>query len=107
MTLTAGTTLDDTSLAGSSGSRDYTAGVDASHELRDNLIATAGAGVEVDDFQGIDLDEIWVRGRAGITWRLSRFVALTGDYDFTWYDSTAKDSGYVENRLTAGIEVRR
>ena len=106
MTFTAGTSLDETSLDGSSGSRDYTAGLDISHALRENIIATGGAGVELADYQGVDLDELTVTGRLGIIWRLTRFVALTGDYNFTWYDSTTKDSDYTENRITAGIEVR-
>jgi hypothetical protein len=107
LTFTADTWLDETSLDGSSGSRNYSANLDVLHELRDNIALTGGAGVEIDDFQGVDLDELTLKARLGIIYRLSRFVALTGDYDFTWFDSTTKSSDYTENRVTAGVEVRR
>lgn len=107
VTLRAGTSIEETTLEGSSGSRNYTANLDVSHELRDYLVVNGGAGIELDDFQGVDLDELTLRGRLGLIYRLSPFVALTGDYDFTWFDSTTAGSDYQENRITAGVEVRR
>jgi hypothetical protein len=107
VTLVADTFLDETTLTGSSGSRNYTADLDLAHELRAHLIVHGGAGVELDDFQGVDLDELTATARLGVIYRLSRFVALTGDYDYTWFDSTTKSSDYRENRVTVGIELRR
>jgi hypothetical protein len=107
VTFAADTFVDETTLAGSSGSRIYTADLDVAHELREYFIVHGGAGVELDDFQGIDLDELTVKARVGLIYRLSRCVALTGDYDYTWFDSTTKSSDYRENRVTLGVELRR
>jgi hypothetical protein len=103
----AATSIDETAIEGSSGSRNYQTDLDVSHALRDNVVLTAGAGIEYDDFQGVDLNELRLRSRLGIIWRLSRYAALTGDYDYTWFDSTDSQSDYQEHRITAGVELRR
>jgi hypothetical protein len=38
---------------------------------------------------------------------MNRSLAWTLDYDFVYNDSNLADSDYYENRVTAGIEVRR
>lgn len=101
------TDLDETSIAGSSGSRNYLAEIDISHDLRDNLTAIAGFGAGYEKFQGIGQDEITLDAKAGLIWRLNRGVALTADYNFEWSDSSEPSSDYHEHRFTAGIELRR
>ncbi|CAN5473406.1 hypothetical protein BH10PSE7_BH10PSE7_14680 [soil metagenome] len=104
---TAITDLNETSLADSSGSREYTAKFDIAHDLRDNLTAIVGASADYEDFQGINADELILSANAGLIWRLNRSLALTADYDFTWSDSSEPSSDYNEHRVTAGIELRR
>jgi hypothetical protein len=107
VTLTADTSLDETSDPSSSGSRDYTASIDVAHDLRDYLTITSGGGVEYEDFQGIDQNELILRARAGMIWRLNNWLAWTLDYDFIYSDSSLPATDYYENRVTAGIELRR
>jgi hypothetical protein len=101
------TSLNETADAGSSGSRVYEGRLGVSHNLRDNLTLTGGTGLAHEDFQGTDETNLKLRAAAGIEWRMNRSLAWTLDYDFVYNDSNLPDSDYYENRVTAGIEVRR
>ena len=57
--------------------------------------------------QGTDETELKLRNTAGVLWRMNRWLAWTLDYDFIYNDNSEPDSDYYENRLTAGMEVRR
>lgn len=107
VTFTADTSLDETSDPSSSGSRNYTGRVDVAHDLRDYLTISSGFGAEYEDFQGIDQTELILRARAGLIWRLNNWLAWTLDYDFIYSDSSLPATDYYENRVTAGIELRR
>jgi hypothetical protein len=107
VTFTADTSLDETSDPASSGSRNYSARVDVDHDLREYLTISAGTGVEYEDFQGIDQNELILRARTGMIWRLNNWMAWTLDYDFFYSDSSLPATDYYENRVTAGIELRR
>ena len=107
ITFAADTWLDETSDPSSSGSRNYSGSVDVAHDLRDYLTVTTGGGVEYQDFQGVDQTELILRARAGMIWRFNNWLAWTLDYDFIYSDSSLPATDYHENRLTAGIELRR
>jgi hypothetical protein len=101
------TSLNETADAGSSGSRVYEGRLGVSHDLRDNLTLTGGTGLSYEDFQGTDETNLKLRAAAGTEWRMNRSLAWTLDYEFVYNDSNLPDSDYYENRVTAGIEVRR
>ena len=105
--LSLGTGLSETSSADSSGARSYDARIGISHDLRENLTANASAGLTYEDYQGIDQNELTLRTNTGILWRMNRWIAWTLDYDFIYNDSNQPGEDYYENRVTAGIEVRR
>ncbi|MGE0241174.1 MAG: outer membrane beta-barrel protein [Parvibaculaceae bacterium] len=105
--LTLGTGLVETATAGVSGARDYEARLGVSHDLRDYLTIHGGAGLTYEDFQGTDETELKLRSNAGVLWRMNRWLAWTLDYDFIYNDNSEPGSDYYENRITAGIEVRR
>jgi hypothetical protein len=107
VTFTADTSLDETSDPSSSGSRNYTGRVDVAHDLRDYLTIKGGTGIEYEDFQGTDETELILRARTGMIWRLNNWLAWTLDYDFIYSDSSLPATDYYENRVTAGIELRR
>ncbi|MGE0004706.1 MAG: outer membrane beta-barrel protein [Parvibaculaceae bacterium] len=105
--LILGTGLVETAEAGVSGARDWAARLAVSHDLREYLTIHGGAGLSYEDFQGTDETELKLRGNAGVLWRMNRWLAWTLDYDFVSNDNSEPGSDYYENRVTAGIEVRR
>lgn len=105
--LTLLTSLDETATAGSSGARNHDAYLAISHDLRAYLTIHGGVGLSYEDVQGTDETELKLRSNAGVIYRMNRWVAWTLDYDFLYNDNSEPDSDYYENRLTAGIEVRR
>ena len=48
-----------------------------------------------------------MRTNAGLLWRMNRWLAWTLDYDLIYNDSNVPGNDYYENRVTAGIELRR
>jgi hypothetical protein len=105
--LTLGTGLEETAVDGSSGARTYDARLGISHDLRDYLTLRGSAGLSYEDFQGADETELQLRSNAGVLWRMNRWLAWTFDYDFIYNDNNQPGLDYYENRITAGIEVRR
>jgi hypothetical protein len=105
--LTLGTHLEETAAAGLSGSRVHDARLGMSHDLREYLTLLGSVGVEYENFQGSDETDLTLRANTGVLWRMNRWLAWTLDYDFIYNDSSLPDSDYYENRITAGIEVRR
>ncbi|QIG46975.1 outer membrane beta-barrel protein [Nordella sp. HKS 07] len=101
------TGLNETASADSSGARTYIARLKAAHDLRDNLTTTAGAGLTYEKYQGTGETELTLRTNAGLLWRMNRWLAWTLDYDLIYNDSNVPGNDYYENRVTAGIELRR
>ena len=105
--LSLGTGLVETAVGGSSGARNYDARLGISHDLRDYLTIHGSASLSYEDFQGTDETELQLRSNAGVLWRMNRWLAWTFDYDFIYNDNNQPGQDYYENRVTAGIEVRR
>lgn len=105
--LTLATGLNETASADSSGARTYDARLGIAHDLRDNLTVSASAGLTYEKYQGTDETDLTLRTNAGLLWRMNRWVAWTLDYDLTYNDSNIPANDYYENRITAGIELRR
>ncbi len=89
------------------GARTHEARLAIAHDLRDNLTASASAGLTYEKYQGTGETELTLRTNAGLLWRMNRWVAWTLDYDLTYNDSNVAGNDYYENRVTAGIELRR
>lgn len=108
-TVTAGltTTLSPSDLAGSSGSILYSADLRVSHALSERLVAQAGAGYALRHYEGVGIDEATTSALAGATYALTRNVALTGTYTYRTFDSSIAGADYDENRIQAGVRIRR
>lgn len=108
-TVTAGltTTLSPSDLAGSSGSILYSADLRVSHALSERLVAQAGAGYARRHYQGVGIEEATTSALAGATYALTRNVALTGTYTYRTFDSSIARADYDENRIQAGVRIRR
>jgi hypothetical protein len=104
--LSAATYLDEAVDPLSSGTRNYSAELDISHEMRENLTLATGVGATYQDTQGVDIQDLELDANAGITWQITRWLAWKANYEFTWLDSNVAGSDYKENQVSVGIEVR-
>jgi len=100
-----GTSLTETASATSSGWGDWIGNIDLRHDLRKNLTLLGGAGLEFEREQaGTD---VTTTAGLGLEWDLSREVAWTAAYDFTWYNSASGTQDYTEHQVTTGLLLRR
>ena len=103
--LTLATGLNETSSATSSGSRIYSSRVDLTHALRDNVNLLAGFGISLDDdVNGADKT---ITSKLGVEWQINPDLAWTASYDGTWFDGATSGDNYNEQRISAGIVLRR
>lgn len=105
VTLDLETSFDPTTRAGSGVGVTRLAELGLSHDLRRNVELRLGASVEDTQFSGVDADTRTYVGSAGVTWQMSRALALRFD---TAYEHEPDDDGDV-NRFTAeaGFTLRR
>ncbi len=106
--LVAATSLEPTSIAGASGSVTRALDVSASYALQPNLTVSAGGGISVRDYVGVDLEELVLGVRAGAGWRLSPVLELTLEAGHTITDRSGP--GTVDDEETvvgAGLTISR
>ena len=103
--MTLATTLNESSSATSSGTKTWSGGVDATHELRENVNLLGGLGLALDKASsGTDKTII---STLGVEWQLNPNLAWTASYDGTWFRGAASSDNYNEQRLMTGIVLRR
>jgi hypothetical protein len=68
--------IQETNIAGSSGYWDTLITVSADHELLRNLILSAQAGYELQNYQGIDLNNSLLTAQLGGRWKFTRGYSL-------------------------------
>ncbi len=100
-----GTAIKEASGTGSSPTPTWTAGIDVTQAIRDNVDLTAGIGVEVEDF-GSSVDKTY-DANLGLSWKFNPILAWTAAYDLTWLDSGSAGSSYVEHRVSTGLTLSR
>ncbi|MFN4142674.1 outer membrane beta-barrel protein [Aestuariivirga sp.] len=104
--ITAATAIDDEDQeAGEGGNPVWTAGIEASHGLRENLAVDASLSLEIDG-RGSAAD-LTYEGGVEMTWKLNPLLAWTAGYDLTWLDAAMSEESYVEHRLSAGVVLSR
>jgi hypothetical protein len=103
--LTLATDLNETALATSSGSVTYSARVDVTHDLRENVKLLGGLGLSLDEEQG-STDKT-ITSKLGLEWQLNPEWAWTASYDGTWFDAATSGDSYNEQRISTGIVIRR
>ena len=102
------TNLQPSTAAGQSGYLEYIATADLTHELRDNLVARLSGAYTWRDFSasaGLPDQDVYLAG-AGLTWNITRWLAMTGDvsYELT-RQAGASDTGVT--RAGIGLVLRR
>jgi hypothetical protein len=101
------TEIAETTEPFSAGSVDRLAIVSVRHAFRRHVIGGASFSYLVEDFSGSTLeDQEFTLGLNG-EYLISRYAAVTTNYEHTRSRSTAPFSDYVENRFRLGMRLRR
>ncbi|MBE0530829.1 MAG: outer membrane beta-barrel protein [Rhodospirillales bacterium] len=92
-------TIEETTLGGAAGALStlFRAGVD--HELLRNVILSANAEYENNDYEGISREDDIIALGAGGDYLLNRYLRLRLSYTYETRDSTAADSDYDTNTV--------
>jgi hypothetical protein len=101
--MAAGTALDEVESASTGARPTWTASVNATYALRDNIDLLSGAAVEIEGAGG----ERTYDGNVGLAWKFNPSLAWTASYDLTWLDSPKSGGDYVEHRITTGLALSR
>jgi hypothetical protein len=95
----AGRTIEETNQAGSPGYLSSSVGGEVRHELRRNIILTAGAAYVNNDYEASTREEdIWTAELGG-KYLMNRNLSLEAGYHFGTRDSTLALSDYERNRV--------
>ncbi len=105
LVLAMGTSLPDSVSATTSGFRDWTGQLDLTYAVRENVDLLAGVGVTLE--KGGATDDVTYDVNFGADWKLSRSLAWTAGYDFTWLNASASDRSYTEHQLWLGLRLSR
>lgn len=106
-TLTAKSSLDETTVAGVSGtiSRDYALQVD--HSLRRWLTASAKLSYGTSHYEGMARDDQRYGLTTALVYNLSRTMQLKGEFRQEWLKSTAAGTDYTASVFLVGLRLQR
>jgi hypothetical protein len=102
VTLNAARTVEDSAFVGASYVETHV-GAAVDHELRRNIILSAGARAENREYEGIDRDDDLTAVDVGATYIANRRMRFNVGYGYRQNDSNAFGEDFEENRLTAGV----
>lgn len=103
--MATGTSLDETTNVSTPASAKWTASLDMTYALRDNVDLLAGVSIEIED-NGASIDKTY-DGSLGLAWKFNPVLAWTAAYDLTWLDSGNPNGGYAEHRVSTGLTLSR
>jgi hypothetical protein len=104
--LRAQTTVEETSLAFSSGALTQRATVEVQHDLRRNLSLIGALTVGETDYRGVQLREKGLTASARVEYKLTRAVVLRASFTHERLKSTAPGSDYTANTFLVGLRFQ-
>ena len=99
------TTLQDSTTAGANGWAEYRFSSSVQHQMRNDLIARLTGATTLRDFPDARNESTYEIG-AGITYRLNRYLDLTGDVTYE-HEENAGGSPTKTVQIGAGLTLRR
>ena len=102
--LTASSGLAETAIVGESADPTQGASLGVTQTIRQDLAATAIVGVGRSG-GGSDAELTW-NASLDLVWALARAAELVAGYELTLFDSADPQSGFIENRVHAGLRLR-
>lgn len=105
--LDVASTIDETTIVGSSGAFTRRAGVEVTHDLRRNVRLTGALAFARTDYDGIDLTEDLFSASIRADYKLNRNLVLRASYAHERLESTALGSDYSSNVYLLGVRLQR
>ncbi len=105
--LTLATTLDETTILGSSGAVTNRAGIEVTHDLRRNLALIGGLSFGRTDYRGVNLTEDTTSASVKLDYKIGRSFVLRASYAHERLDSSALGSDYIANVYLLGLRLQR
>lgn len=107
-TVTAGlgTSFEATDIDGASGSIIYSGDLRLAHAFSDRLVGETGVGYSYRTYEGVSIEERTLTGFGGLTFAVTKNIAVTADYTHRRFDSSQQGNDYSENAVEAGFRLR-
>ena len=106
MLFDAATTIDETTLAGSSAVVTRRLGVRVRHALTERLVGEAGISYTTQDYEGSDLQERDTAFNLGVEYTFNRHAAIFSRYQHNRFRSTAATRDYNADVILVGARLR-
>lgn len=107
LNFTARSDFGESNIAGTAGALYRVGGVEVRHQLRHDLVASAGISYGVNSYSGISVEERDLRETVGLEYFLSRETVLFGRYQHTAFDTTSPSGDYTNDEVRFGVRLRR
>jgi hypothetical protein len=107
VTLTAKSTVEETTLAGVSGTLRRDIAVQVDHAFRRWLTGTLKFGFGSDDYVGSSREDDRYTASAALIYKVTRDVQLKGEFRREWLKSTVADVDYTANIDLLGVRLQR
>jgi hypothetical protein len=101
----SGASLAETIASGQGATKSWTAGVVATHSLRENLDVTAGLNLSAER-EGGDTS-VGVTGTLGVNWEMNPYLVWGASYEGTLFNGSTAGSNYSDHRLLTSVIIRR
>ncbi len=105
--LSVATTLDETTILGSSGAVTNRAGVEVTHDLRRNLTLIGGLSFARTDYRGAALTEDSTAASVKLDYKIGRSFVVRATYAHERLNSSAPGSDYIANVYLLGLRLQR
>ncbi len=105
--LSAATDIEETTVAGASGSIERSLGLNLAHSLTYNLTGEIGVTYVNSTFEGSSLEEDTVEISAGLDYLLNRNVVLRARYEYENFDTTTPGSDYDVQTFRVGVKLQQ
>ncbi|WP_375547540.1 outer membrane beta-barrel protein [Oceanicaulis alexandrii] len=105
----ASRSVQDSAVAGSGGFFGTSVGVNVDHELRRNVIISAGVSLSEDDYSGIDRTDERLNVTAGVTYFVNRTAGIRASFSYQDQDSSgaAGNQDFSKNVIGLSLVLRR
>ena len=106
LTASANRFVQETSIAGSSGSLQTILNVSVDHFFQRNLAFNAGGGYTNNDYEGISRRDDAFTARAGLKYYITRNFDVNAGYTYTTRNSSVAGSDYSKNLVLVGLTIQ-
>lgn len=106
LSLRAGRTLEQTTLAGASSSVRSSVELGLDYELRYDLLLTSTLGYANTEFGDIGRQDDDLTARLGLVYLMNEYASAEVAYDVQKRDSTAPDADFTSNTVSLGVRLQ-